>query len=157
MSRGVPPTAFHARTGLLTPPGIFSFARSKSLVDLIFDMSGVHVTFTIQRVKLTERQKKLFCIFFLQRNLKLIMTISPNHCRLYSQFASMQWEKYFLLFSAERLSRFKRCGVRFLLAALERLLNLHSANSRWLSLTYPQLWISLFVTFFVLFLLNSRC
>src|SRR5262249_43055338 len=27
MNFGAPPTAFHARTGLLTPPGIFSSAR----------------------------------------------------------------------------------------------------------------------------------
>ena len=33
MNRGVPPTARNARTGLLTPPGVTSSARSKSAAD----------------------------------------------------------------------------------------------------------------------------
>jgi hypothetical protein len=39
MNFGTPLTAFHARTGLFTPPGIFLFARVKSANDFVSDMS----------------------------------------------------------------------------------------------------------------------
>src|SRR5262247_1907298 len=41
---GAPPTAFHARTGLLTPPGIFSRARLKNCLDLFGDIGATLVT-----------------------------------------------------------------------------------------------------------------
>src|SRR4029077_7267510 len=64
---GMPPTAFQARTGLLTPPGFFFRARLYSCVALRVDMSDVHVTLGLRTVKITEARKKIFlALFFLQ-------------------------------------------------------------------------------------------
>jgi len=38
MNRGTPPTAYHARTGLLTPPGMHALASANSLSDVALCM-----------------------------------------------------------------------------------------------------------------------
>jgi hypothetical protein len=55
---GEPPTALQARTGLFTPPGIFSRARLKKLRDLLVFISEVLVTPASQCVKVIETMMK---------------------------------------------------------------------------------------------------
>jgi hypothetical protein len=71
MNNGVPPTPFHARTGLLTPPGIFAFARWKSRCERLSGIGGVHVALRMSCVKATGKRKKVFLIFFLAKKIKI--------------------------------------------------------------------------------------
>ncbi|MDZ4341398.1 MAG: hypothetical protein U1E51_03060 [Candidatus Binatia bacterium] len=64
MNSGVPPTPFHARTGLLTPPGILAFARRKSLRERFIAISGVHLPLGMQAVKAIDKKKNAFSEFF---------------------------------------------------------------------------------------------
>jgi hypothetical protein len=75
INRGTPVTACHARTGLLTAPGIFSRALSKSRFDFVFIIGGVQLASVYQRVKiLNDKKKRSAENFFLKRILKRIMS-----------------------------------------------------------------------------------
>ncbi len=71
MNSGVPPTPFHARTGLLTPPGIFACARWKSRWERLSGIGGVHLALGMSCVKATGKRKKVFLIFFLAKKIKI--------------------------------------------------------------------------------------
>jgi hypothetical protein len=81
----VPPTAFHARTGLLTPPGIFLIARGKILPETDIFLVKFLLTPKKKLIKKIERVKNFFSIFLLQRNLKRSMTnSSKTHAKNFS-------------------------------------------------------------------------
>lgn len=71
MINGSPPTAFHARTGLLTPPGIFSRARQKIFLDRdIVRKTVANIALLCCQHDCRNGEKKFVDVFFLQRILK---------------------------------------------------------------------------------------